>query len=139
MKIIKSTVQWKELFAQFHCTIMKMEISILYHVIVNSQLNRDNLTRCYIIRNIWQTNEVIETKYFYGNTNWMVRIVRICMIQHYFSDSKSAYWHKIYCLPFTYSCIHWEFKLKAQHSCAWFLKNWNFLAHNFKPYPFFQY
>ena len=27
---------------------MKMEISILYHVIVNSQSNRDNLTRCYI-------------------------------------------------------------------------------------------
>ena len=43
------TVQWKEIFARFHCTIMKMEISILYHVIVNSQLSRDNLTRCYII------------------------------------------------------------------------------------------
>ena len=25
------TVQWKEIFARFHCTIMKMEISILYH------------------------------------------------------------------------------------------------------------
>ena len=29
--------------ARFHYTIMKMEISILYHVIVNSQSNRDNL------------------------------------------------------------------------------------------------
>ena len=29
--------------------IVKMEISILYHVIVNSQLTRDNLTRCYIM------------------------------------------------------------------------------------------
>ena len=28
--------------------IMKMEISILYHVIVNGQLNRDNLIRDYI-------------------------------------------------------------------------------------------
>ena len=35
--------------ARFYCTIMKMEISILYHVIVNSQLSRDNLTRRYII------------------------------------------------------------------------------------------
>ena len=34
---------------RFHCTIVKMEISILYHVIVNSQLNRENLTRCCII------------------------------------------------------------------------------------------
>ena len=34
--------------ARFHCTTVKMEISILYHVIVNSQLNRDNLTRFYI-------------------------------------------------------------------------------------------
>ena len=33
---------------RFHCTIVKMEISILYHVIVNSQSNHDNLTRCYI-------------------------------------------------------------------------------------------
>ena len=37
---------------RFHCTTVKMEISILYHVIVNSQLNRDNLTRCYIEANI---------------------------------------------------------------------------------------
>ena len=36
---------------RFHCTIVKMGISILYHVIVNSHLNRDNLTRCYIINN----------------------------------------------------------------------------------------
>ena len=42
-------VQWKVIFAQFHCTIMKMEISVLYHVIVGSRLNRDNLTRVYII------------------------------------------------------------------------------------------
>ena len=33
---------------QFHCKIVKKEISILRHVIVKSQLNRDNLTRCYI-------------------------------------------------------------------------------------------
>ena len=33
---------------RFLCTIVKMEISILYHVILNSQLNRDYLTRCYI-------------------------------------------------------------------------------------------
>ena len=26
---------------------MKMKISILYNMIVNSQLNRNNLTRCY--------------------------------------------------------------------------------------------
>ena len=45
---MKSTKQWKELFAQFHCMIMKMEISILHHVIVNSQLYHDNLTRRYI-------------------------------------------------------------------------------------------
>ena len=38
--------------ARFHCTIMKMEISILYHVIVNSQSNRDNLTRCCITTHI---------------------------------------------------------------------------------------
>ena len=31
-----------------YCTIVKMEISILYHVIINSQLNRDNLTSGYI-------------------------------------------------------------------------------------------
>ena len=43
------TVQWKEIFARFYCTIMKRENSILFHVIVNSQLNRDNLTRCYRI------------------------------------------------------------------------------------------
>ena len=36
------TVQWKEIFVRFHCTMMKIEISIFYHVIVNSQLNRDN-------------------------------------------------------------------------------------------------
>ena len=30
-------------------SIVPMEISSLYHVIVNSQSNRDNLTRCYII------------------------------------------------------------------------------------------
>ena len=35
--------------ARFHCTIMKMEISILYNVIVNSQSYRNNLTRCYVI------------------------------------------------------------------------------------------
>ena len=35
--------------ARFHCTIMKLKISILYHVIVNSQSNRDNLTRCCIV------------------------------------------------------------------------------------------
>ena len=35
--------------ARFYCTIMKIEISILYHVIVNSQLSRDNLTRRYIL------------------------------------------------------------------------------------------
>ena len=34
---------------RFHCTIVKMEISILHHVILNSQLNRDYFTRCYII------------------------------------------------------------------------------------------
>ena len=27
----------------------KMEILILYHVVVNSQLNRDNVVKCYII------------------------------------------------------------------------------------------
>ena len=32
--------------AQFHCTIMKMEIFILYHVIVNS-----NLIRFYVVHN----------------------------------------------------------------------------------------
>ena len=39
---------------------MKMEISILYHVIVNSQSNRDNLTRCYIIFNNkqWSLDQV---------------------------------------------------------------------------------
>ena len=36
----------------YNCTIMKMEISISYQVIVNSQLNRHNLTRCYIIHDI---------------------------------------------------------------------------------------
>ena len=35
---------------------MKMEISILYHVIVNSQLNRDDLTRCYIKLHIYSLN-----------------------------------------------------------------------------------
>ena len=34
---------------RFHCTIVKMEISISYHVIVNSQLNRDHLKMFYII------------------------------------------------------------------------------------------
>ena len=33
---------------RFHCTIVKMEILILYHVVVNSQLSRDNLTKSYI-------------------------------------------------------------------------------------------
>ena len=28
-------------------------ISIWYHVIVNNQLNRVNLTKCYIIFNLW--------------------------------------------------------------------------------------
>ena len=37
------TAQWKEMFTRFHVTIMKMVISILYHVVVNSQLNRDTL------------------------------------------------------------------------------------------------
>ena len=37
---------------RFHCTIVKMEISILFHVILNSQLNRDYFTRCYIVRYI---------------------------------------------------------------------------------------
>ena len=41
-------MQWKKTIAWFYCMIMKMEIPILYHVIVNSQLNRDNLTRCYV-------------------------------------------------------------------------------------------
>ena len=46
--------------ARFHCTIMKMEISILYHVVINSQSNRDNLTRCYIIFNNkqWSLDQV---------------------------------------------------------------------------------
>ena len=43
---MEKTIQW------FHCTIVKMEISILYHVIVNSQLNRNNLTRYDIKRTI---------------------------------------------------------------------------------------
>ena len=42
--------------ARLHCTIMKMEISILYHVIVKSQSNRDNLTRCYIIQIDWDVS-----------------------------------------------------------------------------------
>ena len=37
----------EEIFARFHCTIMKMEISILCHVIVKSQLNRDNFYHLY--------------------------------------------------------------------------------------------
>ena len=54
--------------ARFHCTvplhgsiatIMKMEISILYHVIVNSQSNRDDLTRCYINIHISQLAALI--------------------------------------------------------------------------------
>ena len=45
---------------RFHCTIVKMEISILYHVIVNSQLNRDNLTSCYIKRNITVSIVIIQ-------------------------------------------------------------------------------
>ena len=45
---MKSTVQWKEIFARFRCMIMKMEISISYNLILNGELNRDNLTRCYI-------------------------------------------------------------------------------------------
>ena len=47
---MKSTVQSK------NCSTVPLHdrkngISILYHVIVNSQLNRDNLTRCYIRTN----------------------------------------------------------------------------------------
>ena len=37
--------------ARLHYTIIKMGISILYHVIVNSELNCNNLTKCYIINN----------------------------------------------------------------------------------------
>ena len=50
---------------RFHCTIVKMEISILYHVIVNSQLNRDNLTRCYIIYYTSQLDYPVERLYLY--------------------------------------------------------------------------
>ena len=39
----------EKIIQRFHGTILKMQISILYHVIVTSQLNRYNLTRCYII------------------------------------------------------------------------------------------
>ena len=46
---MKSTVQWKKNIQRLHCTIVKMEISVLYHAIVNAELNRENLTRCYII------------------------------------------------------------------------------------------
>ena len=42
----------EETIQRFHCTIVRMEISILYHMIVNSQLSHDNLTRCYIIVDI---------------------------------------------------------------------------------------
>ena len=35
--------------ATVFCTIVKMEISILCHMIANSQLNHDNLTVCCIM------------------------------------------------------------------------------------------
>ena len=41
----------ENIIQRLHCTIVKMEISILYHVIY-SQLNRDNVTRCYINQTI---------------------------------------------------------------------------------------
>ena len=71
------TVQWKEIFARFHCTIMKIEISILYHVILNSQLNRDNLTRCYNVLCIVICIYAVHGKTFYSTAN-MAECVFVC-------------------------------------------------------------
>ena len=58
-------VQWKEIFARFHHTIMKMEISILYHVVVNSQLNRDDLTKMLFNMRFHTTRTFITVAIFY--------------------------------------------------------------------------
>ena len=71
---MNSTVQWKGIFARFHCSIMKMEISILYHVFVNSQLNRYNLTRCYrkyVIEQLWEIHcSIATTTNGVSSSNW---------------------------------------------------------------------
>ena len=47
----------EETIQRFHCTIVRMEISILYHMIVNGQLSHDNLTMCYMIVDMHNTSQ----------------------------------------------------------------------------------
>ena len=45
--------------------------SILYHVIVNSHLNRDNLTRCYVIPNILRYPNNYPVLLVFSNQTWI--------------------------------------------------------------------
>ena len=76
---------------RFHCMIKKMEISILYHVIVNSQLNRDNLTRCYVINLIKKLHVYeVEQHSLKLLESYLSNQSQTCFINGTFSNCKSV-------------------------------------------------